>query len=144
MEYGKAMIYRTFNFPGDPNFFFCIRDQLDTACKLSSVNFYWFSESLADLQESNILNKNVRHLNTLRNWLKRNSQWRRCWLASVDGWSAETFHFYCDNRGPTVTIIRVGKYIFGGYTSVSWGVYIAVSFIFITFITSKSTSPRIS
>ena len=27
----------------------------------------------------------------------------------------------CDGKGPTVTIIRVGRYIFGGYTSVSWG-----------------------
>jgi len=40
----------------------------------------------------------------------------------VDGWAASTFHSRCDNKGPTVTIIRVGgKYIFGGYTSLSWG-----------------------
>ncbi|CAH3143436.1 unnamed protein product, partial [Pocillopora meandrina] len=26
----------------------------------------------------------------------------------------------CDGKGPSVTIIRVGKYIFGGYTSYSW------------------------
>ena len=92
----------------------------------SSVFFYCFLESLADLQESNILKNNVNHLTTLHNWLKSvmqsiNSRWRRCWLASVDGWSADTFHSLCDNKGPTVTIIQVGKYIFGGYTSASWG-----------------------
>ena len=71
-----------------------------------------FLESLADLQESNILNKTVSHLTTLQNWLKPviqsiNSQWRHCWLASVDGWSAYTFHSYCDNKEPTVAIIRM-------------------------------------
>jgi len=88
--------------------------------------FIGFLESLADLQKSNILNNTASHLTTLQNWLKPvmqsiNSQWRRCWLASVDGWASTTFHLYCDNKGPTVTIIRVGKYIFGGYTSASWG-----------------------
>ena len=50
-----------------------------------------------------------------------NSPWKRCWHASVDGWAASTFHSRCDGKGPTVTIISVGKYIFGGYTSMSWG-----------------------
>ena len=51
-----------------------------------------------------------------------NSDWKRCWRASVDGWAASTFHAKCDGKGPTVTIIRVGrKYIFGGYASLSWG-----------------------
>ena len=62
----------------------------------------------------------------LRNWLAPvaksvNSLWKRCWRASVDGWAASTFHSRCDGKGPTVTIIRVGRYIFGGYTSLSWG-----------------------
>ena len=26
----------------------------------------------------------------------------------------------CDGKGPTVTIIQVDKYIFGGYTDASW------------------------
>ena len=52
---------------------------------------------------------------------KANSAWKLCWRASVDGWAARTFHSRCDGKGPTVTIIRVGRYIFGGYTSVSWG-----------------------
>jgi len=31
-----------------------------------------------------------------------------------------TFHRKCDGKGPTVTIIKVNNYIFGGYTDVSW------------------------
>ena len=44
----------------------------------------------------------------------------RCWHAKIDGWAASTFHSNCDGRGPTVTIVKVNEYIFGGYTDVSW------------------------
>ncbi|XP_044167035.1 uncharacterized protein LOC114949488 isoform X1 [Acropora millepora] len=48
------------------------------------------------------------------------SRFVRCWHAKTDGWAASTFHRNCDGKGPTVTIIQVGSYIFGGYTDVSW------------------------
>ncbi|KXJ11964.1 Lectin BRA-3 [Exaiptasia diaphana] len=52
------------------------------------------------------------------------SRWVRCWRAASDGWDVDsTFHPQCDNKGPTVTIVRVGSYIFGGYTDVSWDSY---------------------
>ena len=78
------------------------------------------------LENSVIVRNNENHLTSLSNWLKPvttrvNSLWKRCWRATVDGWAASTFHFRCDGKGPTVTIIRVGRYIFGGYTSISWG-----------------------
>ena len=44
----------------------------------------------------------------------------RCWHAKTDGSAASTFHSNCDGKGPTVTIIQSGDYIFGGYTDVSW------------------------
>ena len=83
-----------------------------------------FPEGLTD---SVIVGGNVHHLANLSTWLKpvaqsESSKWKRCWRASVDGWAASTFHSGCNNKGPTVTIIRVGgKYIFGGYTNLSWG-----------------------
>ena len=78
------------------------------------------------LAVSAIVGNDVSYLTYLSTLLKpvssKSSRWRRCWRASVDGWAASTFHSRCDHKGPTVTIIRVGgKYIFGGYTSVSWG-----------------------
>ncbi|CAH3168554.1 unnamed protein product [Porites lobata] len=82
-----------------------------------------FAEGLTD---SVIVGDNVHHLANLSTWLKpvaqsESSKWKRCWRASVDGWAASTFHSRCDNKGPTVTIIRVGgTYIFGGYTKISW------------------------
>ena len=44
----------------------------------------------------------------------------RCWHAKTDGSAASIFHSNCDGKGPTVTIIKFGNYIFGGYTDVSW------------------------
>ena len=82
--------------------------------------------SFSDLEDSVIVGKSKNHLRSLRSWVSPvarsvKSAWKRCWRASVDGWAASTFHSRCDGKGPTVTIIRVGRYIFGGYTSISWG-----------------------
>ncbi|XP_073248112.1 uncharacterized protein [Porites lutea] len=83
-----------------------------------------FAEGLND---SVVLGDNVHHLANLSTWLKpvaqsESSKWKRCWHASVDGWAVSTFHSGCDNKGPTVTIKKVGgTYIFGGYTNFSWG-----------------------
>ena len=89
----------------------------------SCCHFYNFL--IEGLGRSSILQNNDNYLGTLSNWLKpvvqsKSSHWKRCWRASVNGWAASTFHSGCDNKGPTVTIIKVGQYIFGGYASVSW------------------------
>ena len=81
---------------------------------------------LLGFEDSVIVGNSGNYLRTLRSWLSLvarsvNSAWKRCWRASVDGWALSTFHSRCDGKGPTVTIIRVGKYVFGGYTSLSWG-----------------------
>ena len=83
-------------------------------------------DTCSGLEDSVIVGNNRNYLRCLTNWLSPvarsvNSVWKRCWRASVDGWAASKFHSRCDGKGPTVTIIRFGKYIFGGYTSVSWG-----------------------
>ena len=91
---------------------------------------YCFPLNLSSgLENSVIVGNNRNHLTSLRNWLvaveqRSTSVWKHCWHASVDGWASSTFHSRCDGKGPTVTIIRVGRYIFGGYTSVSWGTLI--------------------
>ncbi|KAL9963147.1 hypothetical protein ACROYT_G032322 [Oculina patagonica] len=76
------------------------------------------------LESSNILGNYQDSLTWLSKWLEpvtqQSSSWNRCYQATVNGWSSYTFHSCCDGLGPTVTIIRVGKYIFGGYTSLSW------------------------
>ena len=60
------------------------------------------------------------YLNQISQWLPAQT-WHLCWRASQHGWTSSEFHNRCDNKGPTVTIIKVGVYIFGGYSDVSWG-----------------------
>ena len=94
---------------------------------------YCFRLNLSSgLEGSVIVGNNRNHLTSLRNWLvavgqRSTSVWKRCWRASVDGWASSTFHSRCDGKGPTLTIIRVGRYIFGGYTSLPWGTLIMKS-----------------
>lgn len=49
-----------------------------------------------------------------------NSQWLLCHRASTHGWAAATFHTRCDHKNHTVTIIKNGQYVFGGYTDIPW------------------------
>ena len=70
--------------------------------------------------ESDIL-INEEHQKVLKAWLSPlQGKWRLLFRASRDGFAAETFHSKCDNLGPTVTIVKNGNYIFGGFTDVSW------------------------
>ena len=41
--------------------------------------------------------------------------------ASEHGYTAKSFHKYCDDKGPAMVIIKSsGGWIFGGYTTKSW------------------------
>ena len=65
---------------------------------------------------------------TLMNWLKETGAIKDntmasdnlLYRASCNGWAASNFHSCCDNKGPTVTVIKSGNYIFGGYTEQHW------------------------
>ena len=48
---------------------------------------------------------------------------RKCdilYRGTRDGFKAANFHDKCDNKGATLTIIKVNSNIFGGYTEMSW------------------------
>ena len=49
--------------------------------------------------------------------------WVLCYRASTHGWASTTFHNRCDGKRDTVTIIKNGQLVFGGYTDVPWGKY---------------------
>ncbi len=57
-----------------------------------------------------------------------NSKVTRLYSGSLDGFKASKFHRLCDNKGPTITLIKstLGRK-FGGFTKQSWeslnGVY---------------------
>ena len=86
---------------------------------------FFLDPAVAGLEDSKILGKNASYLKALGDFLKpvvRNgSHWKLCWRPSENDWQAQIFHSLCDDKGPTFTIVRVCKHIFGGYASRSWG-----------------------
>ena len=73
------------------------------------------------LQRSTILDGNSGHAKQLVDWVEdKMFRWKLCYRASVDGWNGENFHRKCDDVGPTVTLIKCGTNVFGGYNDQSW------------------------
>ena len=101
--------------------FYCFIYRLK--CSLSVFVLHFFSGGLDD---SVILANDVGKISQLNTWLlphlqsSDRSYWKLCYRATSHGWRGQTFHSYCDNKGPTVTIVRDGSYIFGGYNDNSW------------------------
>jgi hypothetical protein len=58
----------------------------------------------------------------LNNWIGNPFQkWTMCYSKTTNGALSETFHDLCNNRGPSVTIIKLDNgFIFGGYNDYSW------------------------
>ena len=63
------------------------------------------------------LRQNLLHL---LNGVTQKGYWYKCFRASEHKFLSAEFHKYCDNKGPTVTIVRSGSQLFGGFTDLSW------------------------
>ena len=66
-------------------------------------------------------------------WTKDIIRWELIYRASEHEYTAESFHKYCDDQGPTLVIIKSSDgWIFGGFTTQSWsgnGILSQFSFI---------------
>ncbi len=61
----------------------------------------------------------------LQKWT-RCHKWKLLFRASDHEYKAKSFHEFCDDKGPTLVVIKsTSGYIFGGYTTQSWsgGIY---------------------
>jgi len=83
------------------------------------------SSILGGLFDSAILGGNTSYQSRLSQFLTPavgwNSDWMLSYRASTHGWAASTFHSRCDGKNHTITIIKNGQYVFGGYTDIPWG-----------------------
>ena len=74
------------------------------------------------LMQDTVILKNeeklIRHLLGFLN--NRTSLLKLCYRASLHGWSCQQFHQQCDGKVNTVVLVKVGNYIFGGYTDQTW------------------------
>jgi len=48
------------------------------------------------------------------------TKWNLLYKATRDGWHPNTFHKKCDEKSPTLLVIKSGDNIFGGYADKSW------------------------
>ena len=72
--------------------------------------------------DSQIINENNNKQNSIINWIKEkinknNIRFEKIFIMSKNGNSSKDFHNYCDNKGPTLIIVKTTKNkIFGGFT----------------------------
>ena len=100
-----------------------IREELLAEAEFYQVEGIIKALKLSFFKDSVILLSDQRQI--LVNWLKEswtiiNDSVKLLYRASRDGWAASNFHSCCDSKGPTVTVIKSGNYIFGGFTDQSW------------------------
>jgi hypothetical protein len=92
--------------------------------KLNISNTKNDKNSNENLSESTIL-KSKEEITQIKNWIseKKNLNFKLLYKASIDGDSILKFHEKCDNKGPTLIIIKIKTgYRFGGYNPLSWNV----------------------
>ena len=95
---------------------------------LTEAEFYQIKGIIDEMKVSPFENSSilsVEHRQILVSWLKSTltsacHTYSLIYRASRDGWAASNFHSCCDRKGPTVTVIKCGNYIFGGYTEQYW------------------------
>ena len=90
-----------------------LKEEKDIEEKEKEENFFYQSTILMSREEKELIS----------NWIKQNTQkkFKLLYRASKDGDSIKTFHEKCDNKGPTVMIIKTNTgFRFGGYNPLFW------------------------
>ena len=78
------------------------------------------------LYHSIILDNDLNKANTIINWIKQKInkdliKFELLFTMSENGSNSNDFHKYCDNKGPTLTLIKTTKNkLFGGFTPLNW------------------------
>ena len=75
--------------------------------------------------ESEILrDEPLKFAQKLAEWLPKAEKWSVCWRGTRDGMKSSKFHSRCDQKKPTLTIVKViennKNLVFGGYATESW------------------------
>ena len=94
--------------------------------KLILENIKTFGKIVLNIIESEIIKGDKEKQEIIINWIKQKTnkkkiKFEKIFVMSVNGSSSQDFHKYCDNKGPTLTIIKTTKNrIFGGFTPLNW------------------------
>lgn len=91
--------------------------QWDNLIQINTIDNKQFSDQLfhgtlfLDIIQQQILNRFCQ---------RPNQKWKLIYRGTRDGFADRDFIRCCHEQGPTLALISVGKYLFGGYTSVNW------------------------
>ena len=70
---------------------------------------------------STIIQNETEDFEYFLNLFRSFKEFRLIYRGSESGFRAQNFHEQCDNKGPTITLIKdENNFIFGGYTSQNW------------------------
>ena len=93
----------------------------------AEAKFYQIQGILEELKpkapknfEESVILTNEEHRTKLIGWLPQYNKWHLLFRASRDSFKALAFHAKCDDKGPTVNIVKSGNNVFGGFTRNSW------------------------
>ena len=91
--------------------------------KVTSIETWQVLSS--SFSNSQIIGSNGSWQNSLNEWLGNNKkEVDLLFRATRDGFDCSIFHRLCDNKGPTITLVRDNQgRCFGGYTGTHWGTY---------------------
>ena len=99
-----------------------INDKVEINFSLENNELDYFIQNIKSLgaSESCIINKNDFKL--ISSWINKNViKYELLYKATVDGDSIDDFIKKCENKGPTLLILKSNKeHIFGGYTEKNW------------------------
>ena len=76
-------------------------------------------------KSSSIIKDDIDNINLIKNWIeeiiKKEIKFELIFKMSENGTKADDFHKYCDNKGPTLSLVKTTKNkIFGGFTPLNW------------------------
>ena len=82
------------------------------------ISRYYFKNPSEFLSDTQLVNQ--QYDGKLREWIG-DYKWKLLYRASEHDFTSKSFHGYCNNKGPTLIVIKSSEgWIFGGYTTESW------------------------
>ena len=99
-----------------------IMEKIETFGNLKII--YFFSENLKNI--SSIISNDITYENSIENWVteevtEKEIKYELLFKMSENGTNSSDFHKCCDNKGPTLILIKTkNNKIFGGFTPLNW------------------------
>ena len=86
---------------------------------LLKISQYYLKSPSSYLPNTHIVSQ--QYDSYLKEWLGKNTTWRLLYRASEHDYTGTSFHECCNNKGPTLVIIKSTEgWIFGGFTNEDW------------------------